>query len=731
MRLINKIVNSIQNSRSDSNDRSGEILAFLDDILLPSVDIKSGLDILETVLIEFESQNLKLNMKKCTFLEARVTYLGHEISENGVQPAESKLNAVSQFPVPTNVHEVRQFIGLCSYFRKFIHKFAQVARPITDLTKKNVPWAWGCQQSESFETLKKCLCSKPVLAIYDPSLQTEIHTDACKVGIAGILLQKQLDGTLRPVMYFSRVTTKQESMYHSYELETLAVVESLRKFRIYVIGKHVKIVTDCTAVRATLTKRDIIPRIARWWLMIQDYDMSIEYRPGERMRHVDALSRNPVDALNINRLEVSDWFHTVQYQDDKVKTIIDQLRAGSAEHDVTKDFALIDNRLYRKTLNGNRLVVPGPARWKIVQMHHDEIGHVGLKRCMELIKNDYWFPKMTRFIRKYVTACLHCAYGKGEHGKKEGMLHPIPKPTEPFRTIHVDHLGPFCRTKKGHQYMLVITDAFSKFVIAEPTRTVNSIETVRMLKRIFGLFGYPDRIVTDHGKAFTSRHFRKFGSDKQFKHTLTAIACPRANGQVERTNRTILNALRATDTSEAANNWSNSLPDVIWGINNTQNDTTKFKPYDLMFARSGRSLCDVAIPERIVESTQAKRVKARQRIEKASAKMKLNFDKRRKSSQIYKKGDLVLWKQAPTNSAAKVNTKLDDLYSGPYIVTRVIGNDRYRIRSVKGLRGYKSFTGLVSADSVRPYRSMAPVSDSASSSDEQLDTEDLIDLLES
>lgn len=731
MRLVSKLVESIRYSKSQTDSSSNEILAFLDDLLLPSIDINSGLKMLESVLHKFQSENLKLNMKKCSFLHNKVTYLGHEISQDGVQPAELKLIAVSQFPVPKNVHEVRQFIGLCSYFRKFIYKFAVIARPLTELTKKNVLWLWGDRQVSSFEELKKCLCSKPVLALYDPALYTEIHTDACKLGIAGILLQRQSDNTLRPVMYFSRVTSREESMYHSYELETLAVVETLRKFRVYVIGKHVKVVTDCTAVRATLTKRDIIPRIARWWLLIQEYDISVEYRPGERMKHVDALSRNPIDSININRLEVTDWFYTVQSQDDRLKNIIDQLKAGSAEPDIVNNYILVDDRLYRKTLNGNRLVVPGPARWKIVQMHHDEIGHVGLKRSMDLIKSEFWFPKMTRFIRKYVTSCLHCAYGKGQYGKKEGMLHPIPKPNEPFRMIHVDHLGPFCKTKKGYVYMLVITDSFSKFVIAECTRTVNSIETIRVLKKTFALFGYPDRIVTDHGKAFTSRYFKKFACDKQFKHTLNTIACPRANGQVERTNRTILNALRATDPSEAANNWSNCLPDVIWGINNTVNDTTGFKPYDLIFARNSRPVCDVTIPDRVSEPTQSKREKATARINRASAKMKRNFDKRRKFAHIYKKRDLVLWRQAPTSSAGRVNTKLDDLYSGPYIITKVVGNDRYRIRSIKGLRGYKNFTGLVSADSLRPYHSVAPASDSASSSNDQLDTEDLIDLLES
>lgn len=728
MRLINKIVSLVRASTTDS---CGEILAFLDDLLLPSFDVKSGLELLDTVLKILTLENLKLNMQKCTFLQTKVTYLGHEISPDGIQPAELKLQAVSKFPTPSNVHEIRQFIGLCSYFRKYIHNFATLARPLTDLTKKNSLWNWGVDQNNSFEELKKRLCSKPILALYDPSLPIEIHTDACKLGIAGILLQKQTDESLRPVMYYSRVTSKEESMYHSYELETLAVVESLRRFRVYVVGKHIKIVTDCTAVRATLVKRDLIPRIARWWLFIQDYDMSIEYRPGERMRHVDALSRCPVDSVNINRLEVTDWFLTVQSQDDKLKQIMDQIKSGSANSDITNNYVLINDRLYRKTLNGNRLVVPSLARWKIVQMHHDDIGHTGFKRSTDLIKNDFWFPKMSRFIRKYVSSCLHCAYGKGEYGRKEGTLHPIPKPTEPMRMIHVDHLGPFCKTKKGHQYMLVITDSFSKFVIAEPTRTVNSVETIKLLKKIFGLFGYPDRVVTDHGKAFTSRYFKKFASDKQFKHTLNAIACPRANGQVERTNRTILNALRASDPSEAANNWVNCLSDVIWGINNTLNDTTGYKPFDLMFARSSRSVCDVTIPERVPEPVQTRRNKASQRIIKASRKMKHHYDKRRKPPQIYKRGDLVLWKQAPTSSASRVNTKLDDLYSGPYIVSKVIGNDRYRIRSIKGLRGYKSFTGLVASDALRPYYSVAPISDSASSSDEQLETEDLIDLLES
>lgn len=734
MRFMNKIVNSLQSTNLGQGQESAtnpEVLAFLDDLLLPSYDVTSGIRLLDSVLGKFEQENLKLNMKKCAFLLEKITYLGHDISFDGIQPCESKLTSVSKFPTPSNVHEIRQFVGLCSYFRKFIFNFAIIARPLTELTQKGVCWIWGNKQQNSFDELKKKLCEKPVLALYDRKLPTEIHTDACKLGIAGILLQQQYDGALKPVMYFSRVTSREEAMYHSYELETLAVVESLRKFRIYVVGIHIKVVTDCTAVRETLTKRDLVPRIARWWMMIQDYDLQVEYRPGERMRHVDALSRNPIDSVNVNRLEVTDWFFTVQYQDEKTKRIIELLKNGCTDTDITNNYSLSNDRLYRKTLNGNRLVVPDLARWRILQMHHDEVGHVGISRCSELIKNDYWFPKMSRFIKKYVSSCLHCAYGKGEYGKREGMLHSIPKPTEPMRTVHIDHLGPFCKTKKGYQYIFVLTDSFSKFVMAEPARTVNSVETIRILKRLFSYFGYPNRVISDHGKAFTSRYFKRFATQKQFRHTLNAIACPRANGQVERTNRTLLDALRSVGTSESANNWDNDLPQVIWGINNTCNNTTGYKPYDLMFAQAGRSVCDVGATDRPVEPVQTRRRNAARKTKLASAKMKQHYDKRRKSSTVYKKGDLVLWKQAPTSSASRVNTKLDDIYSGPYVVVQVLGNDRYRIRSIKGMRGYKSFIGLVASDSLRPYRSVVDIPDSASSSDEQLETEDLIDLLES
>jgi hypothetical protein len=218
---------------------------------------------------------MTFRLSKCQFFHNQLEYLGHELKMGGIQPGRAKTKAVSEYPRPTNVHEIRQFIGLTSYFRRLIKNFATKAKPLTKLTKANMPFIWGKEQEEAFRFLKQRLVERPVLALYNRDAHTELHTDASKHGIGGILLQRQQDQTQRPICYFSRQTRKMEEKYHSYELETLAVVDSMRRFRIYLLGIHFTVVTDCNAIRTTMTKRDLIPRVGRWWLLTQEYDFSV------------------------------------------------------------------------------------------------------------------------------------------------------------------------------------------------------------------------------------------------------------------------------------------------------------------------------------------------------------------------------------------------------------------------------------------------------------------------
>lgn len=157
--------------------------------------------------------------------------------------------------------------------------FVVICRPLTDLLKKDSVWKWVRDQDVAFNSLKEKLISRPILTLYDPKCETQLHTDACKYGVAGISLQKSGEDLFKPVSYFSRKTTPDEQRLHLFELETLAVVASLNRFRVYLLGVPFKILTDCNALRSTLTKRDLIPRIARWWVQIQEYDCEVEFRP--------------------------------------------------------------------------------------------------------------------------------------------------------------------------------------------------------------------------------------------------------------------------------------------------------------------------------------------------------------------------------------------------------------------------------------------------------------------
>lgn len=722
-RLIRKALGSLGN----------RIATYLDDVTLPTITVEEGLKLLEEVLILLSQANLKLNLKKCSFLKTSVDYLGHEVTEGSVRPGQIKINSVTQFRQPRNVHELRQFIGLASYFRKFVRGFAEIARPLTYLTKKNVDWIWGPEQDGAFNQLKSTLTDRPVLAIYDPHAKTEIHTDASKVGLGGILLQYQKDGSLKPIAYFSRVTSPEEMHYHSYELETLAVVESLKRFRIYVTGIPIKIVTDCAALRTTLSKKDLIPRIARWWLTIQDFDLEIEYRPGDRMKHVDALSRNPVEVAPVLHIDETDWRLTLQAQDDGVQAIIKQLNEGSTNPDVVNNYQIIDGYLFRKTLHGDRFVIPKLSKWSLLQKYHDEVGHLGFEKCEKIIKSHFWFPGMTRFIRKYINACLRCAYGKGNYGKTEGELHPIEKVAIPMHTLHADHLGPFLKTRNGHCYILVVIDSFTKFVFAKAVRGVSSVETIKNLNEIISVFGNPHRIITDRGVAFTSRYFKEFAVQKQFKHVLNAIASPRSNGQVERVNRTIINGLNTTAESECT--WDEKLADVVWGINNSPHAVTGETPFKLMFSHDNSLLpaypTASSAPENQQEQLNERRHKAKLRIDKHMTVMKSRYDKKHKRFRKYKIGELVLWKGGlARDHKAGVTKKLGSIYTGPYKITKADHTiDRYTINSIQGIKGYRKFNAVVPADSLRPYK--PSVSDSSTESDHEVDRDDLIDLLES
>ncbi|XP_064211658.1 uncharacterized protein LOC103313554 isoform X2 [Tribolium castaneum] len=689
---------------------------YIDDLLIPSKDFETGLNNLRTVFQLLRQFGLTLKLSKCCFFGSQIEYLGHEISAEGIKPGETKIKAVTAFPKPTDVHKLRQFLGLCGYFRKYVKDYATIANSLTSLLKKGSAFVWEEAQERAFQTLKDILTSRPVLAIYDTEAETELHTDASKVGIGGILLQRQGDGSLRPVMFFSRQTTKEEQRYHSYELETLAVVCSLKHYRVYLLGLQFKVITDCNALRTTLTKRDLIPRIGRWWLLTSEFDFTVEYRPGSKMSHVDALSRNPVldpsepsvEVLHIN-VNDDDWILAVQMKDARcalLKEILEKSPTNAEERAIHKEYKLKDGRVFKQTESGLKWVVPKAVRRQILLAHHDGIGHLSNEKTLASVSKSYWFPSMRRYVHKYISSCLECLYNKEAGGKQPGFLNPIPKNSQPFDTLHMDHLGPFVKSKSHNSYLLAIIDAFTKFVFLRAVPNTKVGPVLSFLASLTGMFGVPKRIIADRGACFSSKKFKTHCTDLNVKLVLTATATPRANGQVERLNRTILSQLAASSREEEK--WDDFVSRISWGINSTPNSTTGKSPYELLLGYTPRHANDSILTNVVTEGVHdgdlpRTRADVAQRVEKEQQKQKERYDKRRCAPKRFNAGDLVLVRTTRASNEGK-SRKLLPKYSGPYRIQKVLDYDRYVVTDMPGAtRSQKRYEGVHSVDKLRHY----------------------------
>lgn len=298
--------------------RCGKILLYVDDILIPSDSVNENLDILREVLFVLKRYGLELNLAKCLFLKRELEFLGYIISANGITMNDQHTQAILNYPQPKNIKQVQGFLGLAGYFRKFIKDYTIKAKPLQALVQKNIVFNFDEECVKSFELLKKELIAPPVLKLYNPAAETELHTDASSLGFGAILLQKQKNGNFAPIAYFSKTTSDSEKRYHSYELETLAIVKAIERFHVYVQGITFRVVTDCNSLVLTMKKINVNPKIARWTLALQNYRFELIHRSGEKMIHVDCFSRN---VMLISVITLEDEVMYKQLSETKLKDI--------------------------------------------------------------------------------------------------------------------------------------------------------------------------------------------------------------------------------------------------------------------------------------------------------------------------------------------------------------------------------------------------------------------------
>ncbi|WVZ70258.1 hypothetical protein U9M48_018935 [Paspalum notatum var. saurae] len=451
------------------NELDKFVVVFIDDILVYSKNEKEHEEHLRIVLSRLREHKLYAKFSKCAFWLKEVAFLGHILSAKGVAVDPSKVEDVLNWKQPQTMTEIRSFLGLAGYYRRFIKDFSKIAKPMTALTQKNAKFAWSPKCEEAFGTLKKLLTSAPVLAQPDITKPFDVYCDASGSGLGCVLMQEG-----RVIAYASCQLRKHEVNYPTHDLELLAVVYALKKWRHYLLGNTCHIYTDHKSLKYIFTQPELNMRQRRWLELIKDYDLEVHYHPGKANVVADALSRkahcNFIEArptvrvlcCEIGDIEIPTALEAELYNLVLEPTIKDQIIAAQKQDkgmshirdeidDKKKACFKLDEEgvLWFK----NRLVVPKDMelRKKILDEAHTSMFtlHPGSNKMYQDLKQKFWWTRMKWEIAKYVSECDVCQRVKADHLKPAGMLQPLAVPLWKWEDIHMDFIVGLPRTRRG------------------------------------------------------------------------------------------------------------------------------------------------------------------------------------------------------------------------------------------------------------------------------------------
>lgn len=293
--------------------------------------------------------------------------------------------------------------------------------------------------------------------------------------------------------------------------------------------------TDCNSLAQTLNNRGTSAKIYRWSLAFENYDYKIEHRSGNAMNHVDALSRCQLTAA-ITEVDIEAQLAVAQDRDP----VVCELRT-KMETEELSDYTLQNGVVFHKSGDGRlQFYVPDELIDNVIRVSHEKIGHFGVDKCCEQLRKNYWFPRMRNRVENFIQNYMKCIIYSGPARKNRGNLYNIPKGNTPFHTLHIDHLGPLPSVRSKQRYLLVVVDAFTKFVKLYPAANTGTAGVCRALGQYFDAYSRPVRVISDRGTCFTSAEFTDFLKVRNVEHIKNAVSSPQANGQVERVNRVFL-----------------------------------------------------------------------------------------------------------------------------------------------------------------------------------------------
>ncbi|KAM2498526.1 hypothetical protein PS1_040776 [Malus domestica] len=429
------------------------VIVFIDDILVYSKSKVEHARHLKLVLTSLREHHLYAKFSKCEFWLSQVAFLGHVVSAEGIQVDSQKMAAVENWEQPRTVTEVRSFLGLPGYYRRFVKDFSVIALPLTRLTLKDVKFEWDDNCEQNFQQLKYYLTHAPVLALPDDSGNYEVYSDASLNGLGCVLMQHG-----RVIAYASRQLKPHEKNYPTHDLELAAIVFALKIWRHYLYGEKCKIFTDHKSLQYLFTQRDLNLRQRRWIELLSDYDCTIEYHPSRANAMADALSRKTLARLNViydchvpllAELRSTGVILGVEDREEALlatfqvrPVLIDRVLEASMNDEETQEIIKARNQGKKKDfwirendgmlMQEGRMYVPSNEELKKEILDEAHISayamHPGGTKMCHTIRPFYYWPGMKREIAEYVSRCAICQQVKAERKKPFGLMQPLPVP---------------------------------------------------------------------------------------------------------------------------------------------------------------------------------------------------------------------------------------------------------------------------------------------------------------
>lgn len=644
---------------------------FIDDILIFSKTFEEHIIHLSRLLEAILTEGFRLKFSKCIFANHYAKYLGHIIENNSVKPLKDYLTAVKNFPVPETRKNIRQFLGKVNFHHKFIPNSAIILEPLHNLLRKDVKFIWSTECQESFDKIKKLLCSEPILKIFDPKLPISIYTDASIKGVGAVLKQEDKNGVNKPVAYFSKKLTETQKKKKAIYLECLAIKEAVKYWQHWLMGREFTVYSDHKPLENLNIKSRTDEELGDLTYYLSQYNFKIKYNPGKSNQEADSLSRNPVLDSYDNVDDCLKVVNLINLEDIKN----DQNTNMNLQNEKSK-FLLENEIYYKKKKKGKKIIISEELSKTLIKDVHNTYCHIGRTQMINKITPFYTAKNIITNIKRICDDCEICIKNKSRKRPKYGLLSHLGPARRPFEIVSIDTIGGFGGSRSTKKYLHLLVDHFTRYAHIFTSKTQSPSDFIRLVKSVTENYSI-DMILTDQYPGINSKEFKEFLKKNNIKIIFTAVDTPFSNGINERLNQTLVNKIRCKiNESDKKTAWTTIAHKCVEKYNETEHTVTKFAPKYLLEGENVNILPTELKTRYTEEDLKRDRKLALKNTIKSHNHNKKIFDLHRKEHE-FKVGDRVY-----VESGNRLNRKkTDELRIGPYEILKKISKSIYEVNA--------------------------------------------------